>query len=68
MGSNAKRSGKWASKEIWKCVVIHKERRTRTAFYSNTEWAAKADARKHLKVHKYSLDDYEISTPVEVFK
>lgn len=68
MGANAKTSGKWASSETWKVVVINKQRRTRTPFYSYTPWAAENEAKQYMKSHKYSLDDFEVTQPVEVFK
>jgi len=68
MGANAKTSGKWASSETWKVVVINKERRTRTPFYSYSPWSAQNDAIQYLKSHNYNTDLYTITDPVEVFK
>lgn len=68
MGSNAKTSGKWATDETWKCVVINNTRRTRIPFYSNTPWTAQKEAEMYLKSNRWSTDDFELSEPVEVFK
>lgn len=68
MGANAKTSGKWASSETWKVVIINKERRTRIPFYSYTPWAAQKEAEQYLKSHKYNTDNFRITKPVEVFK
>ena len=68
MASNAKTSGKWASKETWKCVVINKKTRTRVPFYSYTAWAAKNEAVQYLKSHSYHANDFTLTSPVEVFK
>ena len=68
MGSNAKTSGKWVSKETWKCVVINKETRTRVPFYSHTAYAAKNEAIQYLKSHKYDARDFTLTSPIEIFK
>jgi len=68
MGANAKTSGKWASDNTWKVVVINKERRTRTPFYSHTPWSAQNEAKQYLKSHNYDEKRFTVTEPVEVFK
>ena len=68
MAANAKTSGKWASKETWKCVIRNPIKRTRIPFYAATGWAAKLSAAQYWKANKLSDKDYEILEPVEVFR
>ena len=68
MGANAKTSGKWASRETWKCVLCNPKQRTRIPFYAATGWAARMSAAQYWKANKLSDQDYEILEPVEVFK
>lgn len=68
MGANAKTSGKWASKETWKVVLIHNTEGTRIPFYSHTGWAAQREARQHMKANRLQVQDYTMTEPVEVFK
>ena len=68
MGSNAKTSGKWVSKETWKCVIYNRDRRTRIPFYAATGWAARMSAAQYWEANKLSDSVCEILEPVEVFK
>ena len=68
MGANAKTSGKWASKSTWKCVLIRKDKGTRTPFYSHTPWAAQNEAAAYIKANRLKNDAYTLTDSVEVFK
>ncbi len=68
MGANAKTSGKWSSKETWKCVLINRKTRGRVPFFGHTAWSVQQNARQYMKANKVSEEEYLMTTPVEVFK
>jgi hypothetical protein len=68
MGANAKTSGKWASRETWKCTLINNKTRGRVPFFGHTAWAVQQDAKSYLKANKIKEDEYRLTEPVEVFK
>lgn len=68
MASNARTSGKWASKTTFKCVIINTVRGTRIPFYSHTAHQAKIEATQYWKINHLRDDQHTLLEPVEVFK